>query len=125
MSKLHTKKGDTVYVNAGEDKGRTGKVLKVFVDKRRAIVEGLNMVSKSQKPSAKNPQGGIVKQEAPIHISNLNVVDPKTGKPTRIGRKLNADGKLVRYAKKSGEEIKKWEILRALKKNMQSVLLLL
>ena len=106
MSKLHIKKGDTVYVNAGEDKGRTGKVLKVFVDKRRAIVEGLNMVSKSQKPSAKNPQGGIVKQEAPIHISNLNVVDPKTGKPTRIGRKLNADGKLVRYAKKSGEEIK-------------------
>ena len=84
---------------------KTGKVLKVFVDKRRAIVEGLNMVSKSQKPSAKNPQGGIVKQEAPIHISNLNVVDPKTGKPTRIGRKLNADGKLVRYAKKSGEEI--------------------
>ena len=106
MSKLHIKKGDTVYVNAGEDKGRTGKVLKVCVDKRRAIVEGLNMVSKSQKPSAKNPQGGIVKQEAPIHISNLNVVDPKTGKPTRIGRKLNADGKLVRYAKKSGEEIK-------------------
>ena len=106
MSKLHIKKGDTVYVNAGEDKGRTGKVLKVFVDKRRAIVEGLNMVSKSQKPSAKNPQGGIVKQEAPIHISNLNVVDPKTGKPTRNGRKLNADGMFVRYAKKSGEEIK-------------------
>ncbi|MBO5703915.1 MAG: 50S ribosomal protein L24 [Bacteroidaceae bacterium] len=106
MSKLHIKKGDTVYVNAGEDKGRTGKVLKVFVEKQRAIVEGLNMVSKSQKPSAKNPQGGIVKQEASIHISNLNVLDPKTGKPTRIGRKLNADGKLVRYAKKSGEEIK-------------------
>ena len=106
MSKLQIKKGDTVYVNAGEDKGRTGKVLKVFVEKQRAIVEGLNMVSKSQKPSAKNPQGGIVKQEAAIHISNLNVLDPKTGKPTRIGRKLNADGKLVRYAKKSGEEIK-------------------
>ena len=106
MSKLHIKKGDTVYVNAGENKGQTGKVLKVLVEKRRAIVEGLNIVSKSQKPSAKNPQGGIVKQEAPIHISNLNVVDPKTGKPTRIGRKLNADGKLVRYAKKSGEEIK-------------------
>ena len=106
MSKLHIKKGDTVYVNAGENKGQTGKVLKVLVEKRRAMVEGLNMVSKSQKPSAKNPQGGIVKQEAPIHISNLNVVDPKTGKPTRIGRKLNADGKLVRYAKKSGEEIK-------------------
>ena len=80
--------------------------MKVFVEKQRAIVEGLNMVSKSQKPSAKNPQGGIVKQEAAIHISNLNVLDPKTGKPTRIGRKLNADGKLVRYAKKSGEEIK-------------------
>lgn len=106
MSKLHIKKGDTVYVNAGENKGATGKVLKVLVEKQRAIVEGINMVSKSQKPSAKNPQGGIVKQEAPIHISNLNVLDPKTGKPTRIGRKLNADGKRVRYAKKSGEEIK-------------------
>ena len=106
MSKLHIKKGDTVYVNAGESKGKTGKVLKVLVEKQRAIVEGLNMVSKSQKPSAKNPQGGIVKQEAPIHISNLNVLDPKTGKPTRIGRRRNADGKLVRYAKKSGEEIK-------------------
>jgi large subunit ribosomal protein L24 len=106
MSKLHIKKGDTVYVNSGEDKGKTGKVLKVFVSKERAIVEGLNMVSKSQKPSAKYPQGGIIKQEAPIHISNLNLLDPKSGKPTRIGRKLNADGKLVRYAKKSGEEIK-------------------
>ena len=106
MSKLHIKKGDTVYVNSGENKGQTGKGLKVFVEERRAIVEGVNMVSKSQKPSAKNPQGGIVKQEAPLHISKLNVVDPKTGKPTRIGRKLNADGKLVRYAKKSGEEIK-------------------
>ena len=106
MSKLHIKKGDTVYVNAGNCKGQTGKVLKVLVEEQRAVVEGINIVSKSQKPSAKNPQGGIVKQEAPIHISNLNVVDPKTGKPTRIGRKLNADGKLVRYAKKSGEEIK-------------------
>ena len=106
MAKLHIKKGDTVYVNAGNSKGQTGKVLKVFVKEQRAIVEGLNMVSKSQKPSAKNPQGGIVKQEAPIQISNLNPIDPKTGKPTRIGRKLNAEGKLVRYAKKSGEEIK-------------------
>ena len=96
MSKLHIKKGDTVYVNAGDNKGQTGKVLKVFVKEQRALVEGVNMVSKSQKPSAKNPQGGIVKMEAPIQISNLNVVDPKTGKPTRIGRKLNADGKLVR-----------------------------
>ena len=106
MSKLHIKKGDTVFVNSGEDKGKTGRVLKVLVEKQRAIVEGVNMVSKSTKPSAKNPQGGIVKQEAPIHISNLNVVDPKTGKPTRIGRKVGADGKLVRVSKKSGEEIK-------------------
>ena len=78
----------------------------MLVEEQRAVVEGINIVSKSQKPSAKNPQGGIVKQEAPIHISNLNVVDPKTGKPTRIGRKKNEDGKLVRFAKKSGEEIK-------------------
>ena len=106
MSKLHIKKGDTVYVNSGEDKGKTGKVLRVIVDKQRAVVEGVNMVSKSQKPNAKNPQGGIVKMEAPVHISNLNVVDPKTGKPTRIGRRRNEAGKLVRYAKKSGEEIK-------------------
>ena len=106
MSKLHIKKGDTVYVNAGESKGQTGRVLKVLVEKQRAIVEGVNMVSKSTKPSAKNPQGGIVKQEAPIHISNLNVVDPKTGEATRIGRKVGADGKLVRVSKKSGEEIK-------------------
>ncbi|HIY88051.1 MAG TPA: 50S ribosomal protein L24 [Candidatus Parabacteroides intestinavium] len=110
MAKLHIKKGDTVYVNSGEDKGKTGRVLKVLVKKNRAIVEGINMVSKSTKPSAKNPQGGIVKQEASIHLSNLNPVDPKTGKPTRIGRKEveNANGKktLVRYSKKSGEEIK-------------------
>lgn len=105
MSKLHIKKGDTVYVNAGKDKGKTGKVLKVLVEKQRAIVEGVNIVSKSQKPSASNPQGGIVKMEAPVHISNLNPLDPKSGKPTRIGRRLE-DGKLVRYAKKSGEVIK-------------------
>lgn len=106
MSKLHIKKGDTVYVNAGDDKHKTGRVLKVLVDKQRAIVEGINLVSKSTKPNAKNPQGGIVKKEAPLHISNLNVLDPKTGKPTRIGRRKNEEGKLVRYAKKSGEEIK-------------------
>ena len=85
MSKLHIKKGDTVYVNSGEDKGKTGRVLKVLVKEGRALVEGINMVSKSTKPNAKNPQGGIVKMEAPIHISNLNPVDPKTGKPTRVG----------------------------------------
>ena len=106
MSKLHIKKGDTVYVNSGEDKGKTGTVLKVLVKEGRAVVEGINMVSKSTKPSAKNPQGGIVKKEAPIHISNLNVVDPKTGKPTRVGRRKNSEGTLVRYSKKSGEEIK-------------------
>ncbi|MBQ9200933.1 MAG: 50S ribosomal protein L24 [Bacteroidales bacterium] len=106
MSKLHIKKGDTVYVNTGEDKGKTGRVLSVDVDKKRAIVEGINMVSKHTKPNAKSPQGGILKQEAPIHISNLNPVDPKTGKPTRIGRVRNEEGKLVRVSKISGEEIK-------------------
>lgn len=106
MSKLHIKKGDTVYVNTGEDKGKTGKVLQVLITKDRAIVEGINMISKHSKPNAQNPQGGIEKKEASIHISNLNLVDPKTGKPTRIGRKLDSSGKLVRYAKKSGEEIK-------------------
>ena len=106
MSKFHIKKGDLVYVNAGEDRGKTGRVLEMIVEKQRAIVEGVNMVSKSTKPNAKNPQGGIVKKEASIHISNLNPVDPKSGKPTRISRIKNAEGKLVRISKKSGEEIK-------------------
>lgn len=106
MSKLHIKKGDIVYVNAGEDKGKTGRVLEVLVEKQRAIVEGVNLVSKSAKPNATNPQGGIVKKEASIQISNLNPLDPKTGKPTRVGRSRNAEGKLVRISKKSGEEIK-------------------
>ena len=105
MKKLHIKKGDKVYVNSGEDKGKTGKVLKVLVAKIRAIVEGVNMVSKSTKPSAKNPHGGIVKQDDSIHISNLSLIAPKAGKPTRIGRKVNENGVKVRYAKKSGEEI--------------------
>ncbi len=104
--KLHIKKGDMVFVNAGNEKGKTGKVLSVDKDKNRAIVEGLNMVSKHTKPNAQNPQGGIIKQEAGIHISNLQVVDPAKGGPTKIGRRLNENGKLVRYAKKSGEEIK-------------------
>ena len=104
--KLHIKKGDTVYVNAGDNKGQQGKVLKVDVEKQRAVVEGVNLCKKATKPNAKNPQGGIVGQEAPIHISNLQVIDPKSGKPTRIGRKLDGKGKLVRYAKKSGEEIR-------------------
>ena len=105
MKKLHVKKGDTVYVNAGNDKGKTGKVLTVFPEKDRVIVEGVNMVSKHTKPNSKNPQGGIVEQEASIHISNLMLVEDKT--PTRIGRRINEKtGKLVRYSKKSGEEIK-------------------
>lgn len=103
MSKLHIKKGDTVYVNTGDDKGKTGRVLAVDVKKGRAIVEGLNMVSRSTKPSAKHPQGGIIKKEASIHISNLNLVE--NGKPVRIGRKRNEEGKLVRISKKTGEVI--------------------
>ena len=104
--KLHIKKGDMVSVIAGDNKGQQGKVLKVEVAKQRAIVEGVNLVKKATKPNAKNPQGGIVEQEAPIHISNLQVLDPQSGKPTRVGRRANAEGKLVRFAKKSGEEIK-------------------
>ena len=105
MSKLHIRKGDEVIVLAGDDKGRKGKVLKVLVAKQRALVEGVSMVSKSMKPSAKNPQGGIVKQEAPIHVSNLSLIDPKSGKATRVGMKKTDDGKKVRVAKKSGEVI--------------------
>ena len=103
--KIHVKKGDTVKVLAGDSKGMQGKVLKVDVEKYRAIVEGVNLVSKAKKPNAKNPNGGIIKKEAPIHISNLMVVDGK-GNATRIGRRLGEKGKLVRYSKKSGEEIK-------------------
>ena len=104
--KLHIKKGDTVLVIAGDNKGQQGKVLKVEVSKQRAIVEGVNLCKKATKPNAQNPQGGIVEKEAPIHVSNLQVLDPKSVKPTKVGRKANAEGKLVRYAKKSGEEIK-------------------
>jgi large subunit ribosomal protein L24 len=104
--KLHIKKGDTVIVISGESKGQQGRVLEVQRSKDRAIVEGVNLISKHQKPNAEHPQGGIIKKEAGVHISNLMLVDPKTGKPTRIGRKRNAEGKLVRYSKKSGEEIK-------------------
>ena len=114
MSKLHIKKGDTVCIIAGESKShdrsngtwKTGKVLKVLVKEQKVIVEGFNMISKSTKPNAKNPQGGIIKQEAPIHISNVALVDPKTGKPTRVAIKVKEDGTKVRIAKKSGEEIK-------------------
>ena len=105
MKKLRIKKGDTVYVNAGNDKGKTGKVLSVGPQADRAVVEGINMVSKHTKPNSKQPQGGIIKQEAPIHISNLNLLDPKTNTPTRVGIRMDGDKK-VRFAKKSGEEIK-------------------
>lgn len=106
MSKLHIKKGDTVYVLSGDDRGQQGRVLKVEVAKQRAIVEGVNMCVKATKPSAQHSQGGLIKKEAPIHISNLALIDPKSGKPTRIGRRKDDAGKSVRYAKKSGEVIK-------------------
>ena len=104
MKKFNIRKGDTVYVNAGNDKGKTGKVLEVLREKDRVIVEGVNMVSKHTKPNPKAPQGGIVKQEAAIHISNVNLVD-NSGKPTRVAHK-EVDGKKVRIAKTTGEEIK-------------------
>ena len=106
MSKIHIKKGDNVYVLAGEDRGKTGRVLQVLPKAGRAIVEGVNIVTKATKPTAQHPQGGLIKKEAPIHISNLNLVDPKTGKPTRIAIKRDADGKAIRMSKKSKEEIK-------------------
>ncbi|WP_109832158.1 50S ribosomal protein L24 [Reichenbachiella versicolor] len=103
--KLHIKKGDTVKVLSGNSKGKTGAVLEVIPSKGRAIVEGLNMVTKHTKPSAENPEGGIKKVEASIDISNLMLVDPKTGEATKVGRKLDDKGKLVRYSKKTGEVI--------------------
>jgi large subunit ribosomal protein L24 len=104
--KLHIKKGDTVYVNTGEYRGQQGRVLEVMPKENKALVEGVNLVSKHTKPNSDNPQGGILKKEAPIHISNLMLVDPTSGEPTRIGRKKDQNNKLVRYSKKSGEEIK-------------------
>ena len=105
MSKLHIKKGDEVIVLAGKNKNSKGTVLKVLVKEEKAIVEGVNMVSKSTKPNAQNPQGGIIKQEAPIHISNISLIDPKSGKPTRVS--IKHEGKnVIRVSKKSGEEIK-------------------
>ena len=107
MKKIKLKKDDIVVVLAGTSKGKEGKIIKVIPSTNRAIVEGVNMVSKHTKPNAANPQGGIIKQEASINISNLMLVDPKSGKPTRVGRRRDEKiGKLVRFAKKSGEVIK-------------------
>ena len=103
---MHIRKGDTVKVLAGNDKGKEGTVLKLFLEKQRAIVEGINMVTKHEKPSAGKPEGGIKKTEAAIHVSNLMLVNPADGKTTRTGRKLNDKGKLQRYSKKTGEFIK-------------------
>jgi len=103
--KLHVKTGDTVKVLSGDDKNKSGKILSVDTKKMRAIVEGLNLVTKHVKPTAAKPQGGIEKKEAPIHISNLMLVDPKTGEATRTGRKIGDNGKLTRYSKKTGEVI--------------------
>jgi large subunit ribosomal protein L24 len=104
--KLKIRKGDLVKVIAGDSKGQQGKITEIVIEKNRAVIEGVNMISKHTKPNAANPNGGIIKQEAAIHISNLALVDPKTGETTRVGRKKNDAGKLVRVSKKSGEEIK-------------------
>ena len=107
MAKLKLKKDDIVVVLAGTSKGKEGKIIKVIPSTNRAIVEGLNMISKHTKPNAANPQGGIIKQEASIHISNLMLVDPKSGKPTKVGRKVDEKtGKLKRFVKKTGELLK-------------------
>jgi large subunit ribosomal protein L24 len=106
QKKLHIKKGDTVMVIAGNNKGKKGRVLEIITKTERAIVEGVNMMKKHTKPNAASPQGGIIEKEAPVHISNLMMFDAKAGVATRIGRRLNDQGKLVRFSKKSGEEIK-------------------
>jgi large subunit ribosomal protein L24 len=105
-AKLHIRKGDTVIVTAGDDRGKTGKVLEVLIERNRAVVEGINVMTKHTKPSAGKPEGGLKKTEAALHVSNLTLVDPATGKPTRVGRKLNDKNKLQRYSKKTGEFIK-------------------
>jgi large subunit ribosomal protein L24 len=104
--KFHIRRGDTAMVIAGASRGKKGKVLEVIPEKNRAIVEGVNMITKHVKPSATNPNGGITRTEAGIHISNLMLVDPSSGEPTRVGRKANSAGKLQRFSKKTGEYIK-------------------
>ena len=107
MAKIKIKKNDTVIVTTGNSKGVKGKVIKVYPSENRAMVEGANMISKHTKPNAANPQGGIIKQESKLHISNLILIDPKSGEPTKVGRKVDEKtGKIVRYSKNSGEVIK-------------------
>ncbi|RZL15081.1 MAG: 50S ribosomal protein L24 [Pedobacter sp.] len=106
ITKLKIRKGDLVKVIAGDSKGQQGKVQEVIIAKNRVVIEGVNLISKHTKPNAATPNGGIIKKEAALHISNVMLVDPKSGKPTRVGRKLDANGKLVRVAKISGGEIK-------------------
>ncbi|GGJ00995.1 50S ribosomal protein L24 [Alicyclobacillus cellulosilyticus] len=103
MVKFRIKKGDKVVVIAGKDKNKTGRVLAVFPKKQRVLVEGVNIIKRHTKPNPKYPEGGIIEREAPIHISNVMIADPKTGEPTRVGFKFLEDGRKVRYAKKSGE----------------------
>jgi large subunit ribosomal protein L24 len=103
QKKLHIKKGDMVKVIAGEERSREGRVLEVDRRSMTAVVEGLNIASKHSKPTTASPQGGIIKKEAPIHLSNLMLIDPKSGEPTRIGRTRDKDGRLVRTSKRTGE----------------------
>ena len=103
--KLHVKTGDTVKVIAGDERGKTGRITSVLTDKNKVVVEGLNLVTKHTKPSAKNPQGGITKVEAPIHASNVAMVDPKSGETIKTAKRKNSEGKTERYSKKTGEVI--------------------
>ena len=107
MVKIKIIKNDTVLVTTGNSKGVKGKVIKIFPKENKAMVEGVNLISKHTKPNAANPQGGIIKQESKLHISNLMLIDPKSGEPTKVGRKVDEKtGKIVRYSKNSGEVIK-------------------
>jgi large subunit ribosomal protein L24 len=106
MAKFHIKTGDTVMVIAGQSKGQTGRIIRMIPKQHRAVVEGVNLVTKHQKPTASSPQGGLSQMEAPLHVSNLMLIDPKTGTPTRVGMKITDKGQKVRVAKKSGETIK-------------------
>jgi large subunit ribosomal protein L24 len=107
MAKLNVRKGDQVLVIAGKDKGKKGKILEAYPSEGRVLVEGVNIIKRHTRPNQANPQGGIVEREAPIHASNVMILDPKTGEPTRIGKKILKDGQKVRYAKKSGEILDK------------------